>query len=154
MDKNSNYNSGSDNQHEKMIEHTTRKLEDSFRDKNVELRQHQNPVKFSEIFHAYMGPFIEEVIDDETLLANTLNFGQLMWNIEVVNKFPEHPLSRRLMAMLPNFKGENGDPELEAIFQIRKKERFGDDDFFIMKHSYLLEDDVKLAISVVAAPVG
>lgn len=155
MDKNANFNSGSDSQHEeRMVEKTTRELEKSFEERDIELRHHNNPVKFSEIFHAYMGPFIEEVIDDEGLLASTLNYGQLMWNVEVAKKFPDHPLSKRLMAMLTNFKGGNDDPELEAIFQIRKKERYDKENFFIMNHTYLLEDEVRLAISVVAAPVG
>ena len=77
-----------------MVKITDQELRNSFIDSKIVLQNHQNPMKYSEIFHNYMEPAINEALDDEQLLKKILDWGQLIWNKAVADDFPNHPKSK------------------------------------------------------------
>ncbi|SEH05369.1 Uncharacterised protein [Candidatus Venteria ishoeyi] len=99
-----------------------------------------------------MEPFIEIVMDNERLLKNTLHYGQLMWNKGVAENFPNHAKSKDIEDMFPKFMTEQKNPDLAMIFLTRKRERFNNENFFIIKIASNIKENVSLSISVVAVP--
>ena len=81
-----------------------------------------------------MQPFLEVVKDNEKLLNNTLDYGQFLWNKAVAESFPNHPKSKKLERVYSQFFDKQKNPELAEIFLTRKRERFAEHSFFIVKH--------------------
>ena len=133
---------------DKMIETTNHELKEYFNDSNIVLGNHQNPKKYSEIFHEFMDPIIDEVIHDKKSLIKMLDWGQLVWNKAVAEDFPDNPKSKDIETLFPLFIGTFSDKSLISKFIMRKKELFGKKNFFIVKQTSLLEADGRLAISV------
>ncbi len=134
--------------HEDLTKITNHKLRKSFNGSGIVFKDHQNPKKYSEIFHEYMGPEINELIDDEVFLKEVLNFGQLIWNKAVAEDFPDHSKSKDIETIFPLYKATFPDKPLISEFLNRKKKLFGDDNFFIVKQTSLISPDGRLAISV------
>lgn len=153
MDNSENIESNEKELHKKMIESTNQEIRDFFKGSKAVLKNHQNPVKYSEIFHDFMQPAIYEVLDDEEILKRTLNWGQLVWNKVVAENFPNNEKSKHIEAIFPLFKNTFFDQTLLETFLKRKKEIFGDKNFFIAKQSSLLDTNGRLSISVAALPV-
>jgi hypothetical protein len=95
-----------------------------------------------------MNPMINEVIDDENLLNQVLDWGQLVWNMAVALDFPDNPKSKNIESLFVLFIGTHSDKLLISQLLNRKKELFGNYHFFIVQQTSLLEEDGRLAISV------
>jgi hypothetical protein len=132
----------------KMIEATDQELKSRLNDPNIKLESHQNAWKYSEVFHEFMNPMINEVIDDENLLNQVLDWGQLVWNMAVALDFPDNPKSKNIESLFALFIGTHSDKLLISQLLNRKKELFGNYHFFIVQQTSLLEEDGRLAISV------
>lgn len=145
MKKNGSSDKG---KNKKMIETTNHELKEFFRGSNVEMGNHKNPKKYSEIFHEFMHPIINEVIHDEKSLKKMLDWGQYLWNKAVAEDFPDNPKSKDILTLFPLFVATFKDKSLISEFIMRKKEFFGEKNFFIVKQTSLLETDGRLAISV------
>ena len=148
MDNLKKNDSSNQSQNNKMIETTKLELKEYFKNANVVMGNHQNPKKYSEIFHEFMHPIIDEVIHDENSLMKMLDWRQLVWNKAVAEDFPDHPKSKDIEALFPLFVGTFSDKSLISEFIMRKKEFFSKKNFFIVKQTALLEADGRLAISV------
>ena len=131
-----------------MIETTNSELKENFNDDNIKMGNHQKSVKYSEIFHEFMQPVIEEVIQDEKSLKKMLDWGQFVWNKAVAEDFPDNPKSKDIETLFPLFVGTFSDKSLISEFILRKKELFSKKNFFIVKQTSLLAADGRLAISV------
>ena len=115
---------------------------------------HRNKKKYSEIFHEYMAPIINEIIDDEAGLKKMLDWGQFIWNKGVAENFPDYSKSKALEALFPLFFASSFDQPFVMEFLNRKRELFNDDNFFIVRQTSLLNSDGSLAISVVVEVMG
>jgi hypothetical protein len=133
---------------DKMIETTNLELKEYFNDSNVVMGNHQNPKKYSEIFHEFMHPIINEVIHDKKSLIKMLDWGQLVWNKAVAEDFPDNPKSKDIKTLFSLFIATFSDKSLVLEYIMRKKELFSKKNFFIVKQTSLLEADGRLAISV------
>ena len=137
-----------------MVAITTQEVRDFFKDSKAVLMGHKNKKKYSEIFHEYMAPIINEIIDDEKALKIMLDWGQFIWNKGVAEKFPDHAKSKDMEALFPLFWGTSVDQPLVLEFLDRKREMFKDDNFFIIMQKSLLDSNGRLAISIaVEVPV-
>ncbi len=134
--------------HENMIQQTSQELRKSFKGKNVHLQDNQNPKKYSEIFSEFLEPAINEVIDNEHQVKAILNWGQFLWNKAVADDFPNHKFSKDIKRLFPFFKLTFRDKDLISVFLNRKREMFVNENFFIVKHTSLLENNGRLCISV------
>ena len=101
-----------------------------------------------------MEPFIDIVRDNETLLHNTMNYGQFMWNKAIAEKFPDHAKSKDIEKIFPDFMQKQKNPDLVMIFLTRKRERFAEHNFFIVKHTASLDNETNISLSVVVEPIG
>lgn len=133
----------------KMIKITMDNLNKSFEGSNAVLEPSKGTRKYSEIFHDFMAPYIEETIDDKKLLNDVFNWGQIIWNFAVAQVFPNHPKSSNIQTLFPVFWATFSDKEFLTDFINRKRALFGKDAFFIIKQSSLLDSGGRLAISVV-----
>lgn len=136
-----------------MIEATNHELKEYFKDSKIVMGNHQNPKKYSEIFHEFMHPIIDEVIHDEKLLLKMLEWGQMVWNKAVAEDFPDNPRSIDIETFFPLFVSTFPDKSLITEFITRKKDLFNKNAFFIVKQASLLSADGKLAISVVVLDI-
>ena len=148
MDKLKEKDSSEQRRNDKMIETTNHELKEYFSGSNIVMGNHQNPRKYSEIFHEFMHPIINEVIHDKKSLTEMLNWGQIVWNKAVAEDFPDNPKSKDIETLFPLFAGTFSDKSLISEFILRKKELFGQNNFFIVKQTSLLEADGRLAISL------
>ena len=148
MESQKENNSGDQKKKDKMLEKTNLELKQHFNDSNIELRNHKNPRKYSEIFHEFMQPIIDEVIDDEISLKKMLDWGQIVWNKAVGEEFPDNPKSKDIERVFPLFAGTFSDNSLISEYILRKKELFSQDNFFIVRQISHLEPGGLLAISV------
>lgn len=133
----------------RMIKITMDNLRKDFDQSKVILEPNKGKRKYSEIFHNYMAPVIEETIDDEESLNEVLNWGQIIWNYAVAMEFPNHPKSKNILALFPFLKLIIVDDDFISDFINRKREMFGADLFFIIQQESLLSSGGRLAISVV-----
>lgn len=136
-----------------MIKTTMDNLRKDFNQSKVMLKPTQGMTKYSEIFHNYMAPAIEETIDDEESLNEVLNWGQIIWNYVVAMEFPNHPKSKNILALFPFLKLTIVDDDFISDFINRKREMFGADLFFIIQQESLLSSGGRLAISVVVEQI-
>ncbi len=141
------------NSDKEMVNTTNKELKNSFKDSKVVLKSHQNPRKYSQIFHEFMEQAINEVIHDEELLKKTLDLGQIVWNTAIAEAFPEHQNSKTINVLAPLLKLAGYDQEFISEFLKRKRKLFGGDNFFIVKQTMLLDPDGRLSISVSVLPV-
>ena len=148
MDNLKENDSSAQRKNDKMIKTTNHELKEYFNDSNIVLGNHQNPKKYSEIFHEFMYPLLNEVIHDKKSFKKMLDWGQLVWNKAVAEDFPDNPKSKDIETLFPLFTGTFSDKSLISEFITRKKELFGEKNFFIVKQTSLLEADGRLAISV------
>jgi len=148
MDNLKENNSSHQKKNDEMIEATNHELKENLKEANVVLDNHNNPKKYSEIFHEFMHPIIDEVIHDKESLIKMLNWGQLVWNKAVAEDFPDNPESKHIETIFPLFVGTSSDKSLITEFIARKKELFSGKNFFIVEQTSLLEEDGRLAISV------
>jgi len=127
---------------------TDQELKNYFKDSKANLKSHNNPRKYSEIFHEFMSPAINVLIDDEIGLKKIFDWGQIIWNKGVAEDFPNDPKSKDLELLFPLFKGVYADKSLIDDFLKRKRELFGNENFFIVKQTSHLGDGGRLGISV------
>ena len=152
--ENSKENNFRDKEHNKeMIRKTNEELQNFFKGSKTVLENHRKPRKYSEIFHDFMKPVINEVIDDEKLLTKILAWGQLVWNKAVAEDFPNNSKSKDIEIIFLLFKATFHDKTLISEFLCRKKELFSNENFFIVKQTSLLDTKGRLAISVAALEV-
>jgi hypothetical protein len=140
--------------YEKMLESTDAELKKSFKNSKITLINNPKPIKYSEIFHKFMGPLIKVVIDDEESIKGILAWGQLIWNKAVADKFPENSKSKDVKRIFPLFEASFGDHSLIKKFINRKNKLFNDADFFILKQTSLLDNRGGLSISVAVSPLA
>ncbi len=138
---------------DKMIEKTNLELIAFFKGSKIVMGNQRNPKKYSEIFHEFMQPIIDEVIHDRELLTKMLDWGQLIWNKAVAEDFPDNPKSKDIENIFPLFKSTFPDHDLISEFITRKKEFFSKQDFFIVKQTSLLDTGGRLAISLAVLEV-
>ena len=133
---------------EELIGITDQELKNYFKDSKAKLENHNNPRKYSEIFHEFMSPAINLLLDDEIALKEILDWGLIIWNKGVSEDFPNDPKSKDLELLFPLFKGAYSDKSLIDDFLKRKRELFGNENFFIVKQTSHLGDGGRLAISL------
>lgn len=138
---------------EEMVKITDQELRNSFIGSKIVLQNHQNPMKYSEIFHNYMEPAINEALDDEQLLKKILDWGQLIWNKAVADDFPNHTISKDIKTLFPLFQSTFHDQAFISKFLNRKKKIFGGESFYIVKQTSLLDTNGKLSVSVAVLPI-
>jgi hypothetical protein len=148
MDNLKKNDSSDQKKNDKMVETTNHELKEYFHDANLVFGNQQKRWKYSEIFHDFMHPIINEVIHDKKSLIIMLDWGQFVWNKAVAEDFPDNPKSKLIETQFPLFIGKHPDKILFSEFIMRKKEFFGDKNFFIVKQTSLLEVKGRLAISV------
>ena len=147
-------NDFNDKEHNKeMIQSTNQELQDFFKGSKTVLGNHRKSRKYSEIFHEFMQPIIEEVIQDKKSLTKILDWGQLVWNKAVAEDFPCNSKSKDIETLFPLFKATFQDKSLISEFITRKKEMFSKENFFIVKQTSLLDTEGRLAISVAVLEV-
>jgi hypothetical protein len=132
---------------------TDRELRGLLKNSNAVLATHHNARKYSEIMHDFLGPAINEVIDDEKAIKFLLNFGTFIWNKAVAEECPDHPKSKDMEAAFPRFRANFEDQSLINEFLDRKKKLFGNEYFFVVTYTYCLGSGGSLAISVAADQV-
>lgn len=137
----------------KMINTTNQEIRNKFINSQTVLDNQKGQKKYSEVFHNYMEPFINEVLNDEKLLKTTMNWGLFIWNKAVADKFPDLTRSKDLIMIFPLFRASFQDKTLIAKFLNRKKKLFNNEDFFIVEQTSLLDEKGRLCISVAALPI-
>lgn len=140
-------------QDEELVKITNQELTGFFKGSRVKLDNPHKPKKYSKIFHEFLAPAIDEVIDDEEQLKEVLDCGQAIWNRVVSENFPDHPKSINFGVMFTLLKSMFRNKELIEELFARKDEMFADENFFIVKQTALLHSDGRLAISVAVLPV-
>lgn len=116
--------------------------------REIKKEKHKNPMKYSEIFHNFMYPLINEVKQDEDKLKSMLDWGQFIWNKAVAEDFPDNSNSEDIETLFPLFFETSSNKSLVSEYLQRKKKLFSQKNFFIVEQTLLLDADGGLVISV------
>lgn len=139
--------------HTDILDITNKELQSYFKDSKTVLKINKQPRKYSEIFHEFMEPAINKVLDDEKSLKKILDWGQYLWNKAVAEKFPKNTESKDIEILFPIFINTFHDPKLITEFLKRKSNLFHEDDFFIVEQTSLLDTNGRLSNSIAVLPI-
>lgn len=138
---------------EKMVDITNEELKNSLKGSKAVLKSHNKPKKYSQTFHEYMESAINDTIHDEKSVKDVLNWSVFIWNYVVAKAFPNDTKSKDLITLYPLFKSTLKDQKFLSYHLERKIRYFGEDNFLIIKHTFLLDDEGRLSLSVAVLPM-